>query len=84
LTHFGAFFHGKTTFHAFLIAEKKGMHPASSCSDSKGTAVDQNRIKIIALIISIFFIVLAELNQRASEDWFSEPQNPFSLREVKK
>lgn len=59
------------------------MHPAFSCLDSKGTVVDQNRIKLIALIISIFFIVLAELNHRMREEWFSRPLNPFSLREVR-
>ena len=42
--------------------------------------MDKNRIKIIALITSIFFIVLAELNQRANENLFAEKSKPFSLK----
>ncbi len=43
--------------------------------------MDKNRIKIIALITSIFFIVLAEINQRNNGILFSEKDQPFSLRE---
>ena len=42
--------------------------------------MDKNRIKIIALVTSIFFIMLAELNQRANVDLFAEKSKPFGLK----
>jgi hypothetical protein len=42
--------------------------------------MDKNRIKLIALIASVFFILLAELNQRTNGIIFVEEQNPYGLK----
>ena len=42
--------------------------------------MERNRIKLIALITSIFFIILAEINQRTNGIVFVKEQNPYGLK----
>ncbi len=42
--------------------------------------MDRNRIKLLALIASVFLILLAELNQRTHAVISVEEQNPYGLK----
>jgi hypothetical protein len=46
----------------------------------EGFFMDRNRIKLLALIASVFFILLAELNQRSNGIIFVEEKNPYGLK----
>ena len=56
------------------------MDPAFLVLRKQGCRMNQNRIKLIALITSIFFIVLAEINQRTNGLILQEKSSPYSLR----
>jgi hypothetical protein len=57
-----------------------GMVPAFLIQRKQGYRMNQNRIKLIALITSIFFIVLAEINHRTNGLILAERSSPYGLR----